>query len=276
MTHQNIKTSEQNKVDWLTDKKISIGPYHIPYAQNLHEQVNHKPGVRKESKSKLALKRVLWPLVKFRNDLLVDGFIERAMGKWIKKLATEDSTCLEVGCGNMSLQRFLHKHMWYNAFDFSFSEFQLLRVLKKKNKINIAIASATNIPLESNTVSLIFSKEVFEHIPQIDLAIDEIHRVAKPNAKLICSIPNNYCHKYKKKGAHPQHINNWTYDEFIKFMASHNFKLLEGYMKGFWIPLARGLNSTSYQLPLSSSKEYYNTNFIFLFEALDPSEMNDR
>lgn len=200
MDNKNIEKEEPGKIDWATDGKVSIGPYQIPYAKQMEEQTNHEFGIRKDPALRMALKRILWPFVKFRNDLLVDGFFERTMGKWIKELATKDTTCLEVGCGDMSLRKYIHKDMWYNAFDFSFSEFQLLRVLKKKAKINIAIASATNIPLESNTVSLIFSKEVFEHIPQIDQAIEEIHRVAKPNAKLVSSIPNNYCYKYMKKG----------------------------------------------------------------------------
>ena len=264
------RTNTQDKLNWLTKKNVSIGIYQIPCSNNLQKQANHNSGIRKNSKFKLTLKKLAWPLVKFRNNLLVDGFIERGVGRWIKEVVTEDSICLEVGCGDMSLKKYLPKNMWYNGFDFSFSEFQLLRVLKKKTRINLAIASATNIPLESNSVSVIFSKEVFEHIPEIDLAVDEIYRVAKPGAKLICSIPNNYCYKYKKKGAHSQHVNDWAYDEFIKYMQSHNFKLIKGYMKGLWIPLPRWFTDTSYQLPISSRDEYYNTNFLFLFEAQNP------
>lgn len=88
---------------------------------------------------------------------------------------------------------------WYNAFDLSLSEFHLRRVLRKSDNVNVALASATNIPLESDLVSLIVSTECFEHIPEIDNAMDEIHRVAMPEAILICSIPNNYCYKYQKK-----------------------------------------------------------------------------
>jgi len=266
------RTKTEGKLNWLMKKYVSIGTYQIPCAKNLQKQANHNSGIRRNSKLELILKKLAWPLVKFRSNLLVDGFIERGVGRWIKEFTTKGSVCLEVGCGDMSLRKFLPKNIWYNGFDFSFSEFQLLRVLKKKEgRLNLAIASATDIPLESNSASVIFSKEVFEHIPEIDLAVDEIYRIAKPGAKLICSIPNNHCYKYKKKGAHPQHVNDWTYDEFIKYMQSHSFKLIEGYMIGLWIPLPRRLTNTSYQLPISSRNEYYNTNFLFLFEAKTPA-----
>ncbi len=255
------------RLNWTTTKKTCIGKYNIPCSEELVAQTNHVAGIRRDSKLKLILKTILWPALNLRNDLLVDGFIERNIGRWIKQLFTDDTVCLEVGSGDMSLRRFWPKNTCYNAFDFSFSEFQLLRVLRKSKNINIAIASATNIPLESNSVSLIISTEVFEHIPEIDRAVDEIHRIAMPGAKLICSIPNNYCYKYEKKGPHAQHVNNWTYDGFKDFMARHNFKFVKGHMKGFWIPLPLWLTETSYQLPISSSNEFYNTNFFFIFEA---------
>ena len=168
----------------------------------------------------------------------------------------------------MSLRRYLPRNIYYNAHDLLFSEFQLKRVLKAGNRINIAIASATKIPLGSNFASLIVSTECFEHIENVDLAMDEIHRVSVGGAKLICSIPNNYCYKYHKKGPHTEHINNWSYNGFIEFMASHNYKFLNGYMKGFWIPLPLWLTKKSFQLPISSTDEYYNTNFFYIFEVI--------
>lgn len=248
-------------------KKISIGKYKIPCSEDLLDQNNQVRGIRKDL-SKLILKTIFWQAFKLKNYLFVEGFIERGIVGWIKEFMTDNSVFLEVGCGDMSLSRFLPKNIWYNAFDLSLSEFHLRRVLSKESNINVALASATKIPLESSQVSLIVSKEVFEHIPEIDRAIDEIYRVAMPGAKLICSIPNNYCYKYNKKGSHPGHVNNWTYNGFKEFMMSYNFKFLKGYMKGLWIPLPLWLTKTSYQLPISSSEEFYNTNFFYLFEVL--------
>jgi len=37
-------------------------------------------------------------------------------------------------------------------------------------------------------------------------------------------------------------------------------------MKGFWIPITISPGKASYQLPISSKNEFYNTNFFFVFK----------
>ena len=242
------------KLVWKTSKTLVVGKWKIPCAENLRDQPNQVSGIRRDSRPMLLLKSMLWPMVNMRNRLLVDGFIESTIGKWMEEFVDEGTTFLEIGCGDMELRRFLPKTVCYNGLDLSFSEFQVRRVLRKDSNVNIVLASATSIPLESNSVSLLVATECFEHIPEIDTAIDEIYRVAKPGAKLLCSIPNNYCYKYQKKGPHTGHVNVWSYHEFKEFMESHKFLFVKGHMKGFWIPLPRRLTRTSDQLPISSKK----------------------
>jgi SAM-dependent methyltransferase len=257
-----------NKVKWTTTKKITLGKFSIPCSEDLWNQNNHAALIRRDSRLKLILKAILWPVVNLRNDILVDGFVKRAVGKYIREFLTEGMTFIEVGCGNMIMSKSLPKSTDFNGFDISLSEFHLQRTLKKTSDINIALASAISIPLESNSVSLIVSVETFEHISGINLAMDEIYRIATPNAKLICSIPNNYCYKYHQKGQHSEHVNKWTFDGFKGFMAAHKFRFLKGYMKGLWIPFPLWFTKTSYQLPISSNNEYYNTNFFYVFDVV--------
>ena len=257
-----------DKVKWLTNKYRYVENYKIPCAEKLQRQDNQVAGIRCDNKVKRFIKMIIWPFFELKNFLFCDGFIEHCIGRWIRELSKDNKIYLEIGCGDMSLIRYLPDNICYNAFDLSLSEFHLRRVLSKKRNVNIALASATDIPLEPNSASLLVSTECFEHIPNIENAIKEIHRIAKPHAMLVCSIPNNYCYKYQKKGPHPEHINNWTYEGFIKFMISHKFKLLKSCMKGFWIPLPLWLTMTSYQLPISLKKEFYNTNFFYMFEVI--------
>jgi len=250
-----------DKLHWKTDSGITIADYLIPSSL----PPAHNISIRKDTSIKSYVKKAAWPILNLRNSSLVDGFIEREIGKWISSLIKIDTVFLEVGCGDMSLRRYLPKSTYYNAFDISLSEFHIKRVSKERRRNNIAIASATDIPLDSNIVSLIVSTECFEHIPEIELAVKEIHRIAMPGGRLLCSIPNNYCYKYQKKGPHEDHINNWTFQGFRQFMSRHGFRFLKGHQKGFWIPLP---GRTSYQLPFCSRKEYYNTNFFYMFEVL--------
>ncbi len=75
------------------------------------------------------------------------------------------------------------------------------------------------------------------------------------------------CNKYKKKGPYGYHINKWKNEEFIEYMKSNKFEYIEGIMKGKWIPFPLWITGTSYQLPLSSKSEYYNTNFFYVFRV---------
>ena len=168
----------------------------------------------------------------------------------------------------MRCLRYVPEYLCYNAFDLSLSEFDVRRVIAGKRQTNIALASATDIPLPAASASLIVSTECLEHIPDVKDALREIRRVASDGGHLICSIANNHCHKYRMKGEHPEHVNNWHYAEFIEEMTWHGYQLVEGFMKGYWIPLPAWLTKTSYQLPLSHAQEYYNTNFIYVFRAV--------
>lgn len=229
---------------------------------------NQGVGLRYENDWRRLKKSFLWPLLKMRNRVLVDGFIERRVGQMICRNLLPSTVFLDIGCGAMELSRFIPKGQFYNGIDIELSEFHLRRVLKKRTAMNIAIASAKDIPLEDSTVSLIASAETFEHIPRFENVIKEMHRIARPTAKLVCSIPNNFCEKYAVKGPHRGHVNNWTYQEFVELMASGGFELAEGSMCGRWIRLSPALVKTSYQLPLTSANEMKNTNFFFEFNVL--------
>ena len=256
-----------NRLAWQSKSIVSVDPYEIPCAEGLMEQANHKVGIRYDSQAKRVIKSLLWPLFSMRNDLFSGGFIRSNIGKWIRELVRADTTFLEIGCGDMSLRKYLPKDICYNAFDISLSEFHYRRVMQKGGNINVALASATDIPLESESVNLIASTEVFEHISNIDRTMREILRVAMPGAKLVCSIPNNFCYKYRLKGEHPEHVNNWSYEDFIQFMKSNYFKFIKGFMKGCWVPLPTWFTKTSYQLPFASKNEFYCTNFFYQFEV---------
>jgi ubiquinone/menaquinone biosynthesis C-methylase UbiE len=254
-----------SEIQWTTQSKVNVGEFEVPAAEGLIDGYNQGSGVKINTPLVSAIKSSIYPLFKLHNDLMVDGFIEWETAKLIKKYIEKNTVLLEVGCGSMSLKNSIPNDIWYNAFDLELSDFLIRKALRNQKKVNIALASATKIPVTSSTVSLVISTETFEHIPDIDKSIQEIHRILKDDGILICTIPNNFCHKYVMKGPHSGHINNWTYNGFIDFMNQHDFHLIEGFMKGRWIPMPLWLTKTSYQLPIVSKDEYYNTNFFYVF-----------
>lgn len=257
---------EQSRICWSTDKFVSIGTERVPCGAALEDGYMQGSGVRQSAPFKMWLKRLLYPILQFRNLLLVDGFVKWTVGKMIRRYVDDKTVFLEIGCGDAYLRRYLPKGVWYNGMDLQLSDFHL-RAAFSRPGANIACASATSIPIADNTVTLFTSVETFEHIPHIDIAMNEIRRVATPGAILVCSIPNNYCYKYDKKGKNIQHINEWTYEGFIKFMRLHGFELLEGRMMGWWVPLPSWVTSLSCDIPYSSSNEYYNTSFVYVFRV---------
>lgn len=249
---------------WKANRFISIRGKKIPVG----DEVPPNP-IRTYSSIIRKFMAIGYPLLFLRNYFLQAGFIYRKIGKFMHEVINEDVIFLDIGCGNMELRRKLPRNIVYNAFDIAFSEYRLGTVLAMDSDlINIAIASVTNIPLDSNQVTCLVAIEILEHVLEIDRAIDEIYRIALPNALFLVSIPNNYCHKYHVKGSHEDHLNNWTFNEFISFMKSHGFDLIKGSMKGWWIPFPLWLTKSSYQLPFSSDHEYFNTNFFFMFRVV--------
>lgn len=209
-----------------------------------------------------------WPFVRMHDLLLVTGFLERAIARWLRKHTSSSSVVLEIGAGPLAMGCRLHKGSCYNALDIAYSEFALRRALKPRANINPMIASATSMPIESSTVDFIISKEMFMYIPELEKALDEIHRVLKPGGKLACTIGNIRSYKYARKGISHDFANNFSFEEFKALVESRSFRCVEAFMKGYWIPFPLWLTKTTLNLPITSREEYYNTNFLYLFEAV--------
>ncbi|PIR72389.1 MAG: hypothetical protein COU42_01420 [Candidatus Nealsonbacteria bacterium CG10_big_fil_rev_8_21_14_0_10_36_24] len=193
----------------------------------------------------------------------IDGFIENQIKKWMKEYI-QKGIILEIGVGQGKLIKYIKPDCIYYGFDIV-NLSHLWNKYKKRKNINLFVGSAEHIPLVDNSIDYIISTEVFEHIRNFDKALEEIYRVSKNGTKLIISIPNNFCYKYKKKGPHQDHVNNWRYQEFIDLMAP-KFQLIEGKMNGYWLPIFRK-SRYSLQIAYHHKLEYYNTNFFFVFEC---------
>ena len=256
----------RERLRWTT-QHFSHDRYRIPMGRLELAPSRFQLGLRVESRATLAIKSLGWPIVRARDDLLVDGFVQWMIGRWIREYADSDPAFLEVGCGDMTLRRYLPRGAWYNAIDISFSEYHLRRAVRGGGLVNVALASVTDIPLEVGVASLVVTSQVLEYVQEIGRAIDEIYRVSEPQAKLVVSIANGHCLKYQVKGPHRGHVNFWSQLEFVKMMTDHNFRLLASDMRGLWIPFPRCLTETSYQLPIPCRDEVLNSYMLFVFEA---------
>jgi len=225
--------------------------------------------IRTTTQFQKILYRILIKPYRLTNRLFVDGYIAQNVGKWIKRYSLESDIILDVGCGDMRLYKHIPRDRFYYAFDISMNELFLREGLSKNSgNLYFAFASATTIPLDSNVANIVICTEVLEHIPEYQKVIKELYRVIAPRGMLLISIPNNFCQKYQIKGQHADHCNRWSYEEFVNLIKQSKFDLIEGFMIGKWLRLPllwRG--KTSYTLPLSSEREFYNSSFLYAFRA---------
>jgi ubiquinone/menaquinone biosynthesis C-methylase UbiE len=63
--------------------------------------------------------------------------------------------------------------------------------LKKLEVVNVHVehASAEKLPYPDNSFDLVFSSHVLEHVPNRNIAIEEINRVLKPKGINVCIVP---------------------------------------------------------------------------------------
>jgi len=62
----------------------------------------------------------------------------------------------------------------------------------QKMGFKVLLGSAEKLPLKNNSIDLVFSQHVFEHLPHPSLAFKELERVLKPGGKAIIITPPNY------------------------------------------------------------------------------------
>ena len=92
--------------------------------------------------------------------------------------------------------------------------------------------SATNIPLEDNSIDIVISFETLEHHDKHEEMIVEVKRVLKPNGMLIISTPDKLVYSDKKNYQNKYHVkelyenefktliqNEFTYSRFFKQRA---------------------------------------------------------
>ncbi|PJE68830.1 hypothetical protein COU96_02895 [Candidatus Shapirobacteria bacterium CG10_big_fil_rev_8_21_14_0_10_38_14] len=104
-----------------------------------------------------------------------------------------DDVYLEIGCGPMFLGQELAKRgLKVIGIDFSLSALIIAQKMFKKSKIKnylLIRSDIQNIPLQNDTVDLIYGGGVIEHFKETDLVVSEMHRILKKGGVCINSVP---------------------------------------------------------------------------------------
>lgn len=131
-----------------------------------------------------------------------------------KYFRKEKVKCLEIGSGRGALQDIVED---YTGVDYA----STVESYYHKNFVN---ASATELPFENDTFDLIWSYAVLEHIPDPELALEEMLRVVVPGGHLILA-PAWHCRPWAADGYQVRPYSDFKlkgkiYKFFIPFLDS--------------------------------------------------------
>ncbi len=113
------------------------------------------------------------PLFIIRYNLL------KTLKKSLKELSGK---VLDFGCGSSPYKSII-KFDEYVRVDFSNDAHPI------GNSVIDVFYDGSTLPFENNTFDSILCTEVFEHIPNLDHIVKELHRVLKPQGKILISVP---------------------------------------------------------------------------------------
>ncbi len=109
----------------------------------------------------------------------------------------------------------------------------------------VILASATDIPLEDNSVDLVFSNCTIEHIKDLGSVLKEVSRILVKNGLFIFTTPSHCFGKYsifsyfnlkrlaqvygKLRDKKHQHYHSHSIEEWSSILKDFNFKVINGY-----------------------------------------------
>ena len=185
---------------------------------------------------------------------------------------------LDFGCGDGFFLQMLAK---YYPQLFKNSKIIGLDLSKYKNKIYHSTVSYDGkvLPFKTKSIDNIISNCVFEHVPNLELSVNELYRILKPNGIMVCTVMSNYWNDYCR-------LPNWFWD---KAQVHHNLYTQEKWQQtfekaGFKVKIVKGyLNKRQSQfveighflsLPYLVSKLIFNKwhYFNFLYKPLQHSK----
>jgi SAM-dependent methyltransferase len=169
--------------------------------------------------------------------------------------ARGQTDALDAGCGiDAPLTRKFGDQAWIVGID-------ACRGLPQG--IRFVTGDLSKLPFAEDTFSLIFSRSVFEHLPQPEIVLKEFQRVLRPDGRCIILTPNKFDYSSLVAAVTPQWFHEWfvrkiygapaAYDTFPTFYRANT--------PGFFRSLAK--NTHGWRIRRISGVRHYPANLTF-------------
>jgi 2-polyprenyl-3-methyl-5-hydroxy-6-metoxy-1,4-benzoquinol methylase len=130
----------------------------------------------------------------WRRKEIEDLAEKRILTKWIKQPI---GSCLELGSGFGRLTVLFQNHS-QEIVTIDFSEANLHQTKNTAKRAQVIRSTVQELPFRDNSFDYIFLIRVVHHLPDPQVVLKEISRVARPDATLILSAPNQVFGKNRK------------------------------------------------------------------------------
>jgi SAM-dependent methyltransferase len=149
-------------------------------------------------------------------------------------------TVLELGCAHGYLLSFLDDNK-YEKIGKDLSAYALGLAAQNNPSAKLILGSVESLnEISSNSVDIIISKYVFEHLDHPERAVDESYRCLKANGIIIISVPNTSSLLRHAKGEmwigdrDPTHKSVLTPLEWRNIFQNKGFAIIKTFSDGFW------------------------------------------
>ena len=153
------------------------------------------------------------------------------MDSLLYPIKSEIRSAFEIGCGEGYITNHVH-HMGIQIAGADISPRIIEIAIKNFPDINFSVLSIYDLNTIGSRFDLVIANEVFEHLSNTDSAIEEVKKIA--NKYILISVPNEPYFsianilrlKYlKDAGNTPGHINNWSKNQFEKYLVSRGLTI---------------------------------------------------
>jgi ubiquinone/menaquinone biosynthesis C-methylase UbiE len=114
------------------------------------------------------------------------------IARWYHEHQPESFTVMDVGCGTGTLAGYLARSGWpVRVVGLDYAEGMCIQAADKARRAGLddrlwfLRGDSEHLPMESNSVDVLTCSNSFHHYPHQQTVIEEMHRVLRPNGRLV-------------------------------------------------------------------------------------------